>query len=318
MEKSKNGKLYCPDVSQDKKVPKSRLGTRVCEESNGATSLSAAGNDLPCESTQLDNPSDQHSSDPGLQQQQPQRPKRKLRKYATVTWTIEEKKTIFYCFAYSRHEKWGRRKKAVFEEKIKEADLPVEKKEATTTAKLQSIASQVTKYLTAEDIEKIKEEAHNEVIKDHQSMEEGKRLEFEGSQWKREEEWVLLWAIEYAKIKYTNQRERSKEWQRIFYHHCPSKKDIPRGRLTTQKHNFIVQKHEAEQMVKEGICPLTQPIEHQIKPASHTKGEVGIRHQHNKMEIKHHLHKKDTKHCLTKKQAIHQFVQKTMYRFIWT
>ncbi|XP_034049327.1 uncharacterized protein LOC117530542 [Thalassophryne amazonica] len=192
-------------------------------------------------------------------------------RYKTVRWTIEEKKKIFHCFTYSRHEKWGRRTKAVFEERIKKEDLPTEKKEATTTAKLQSIASQITKYLTAEEIQRIKEDAQKEAIKDHQSMEEGKQLEFERSQWKREEEWVLLWAVEYAKAKYTNRKERCREWQRIFHHHCPSKKDIAKGRLTSQRRKFIAYKHftdaeiqvmqqEVGQMVRDGICPLSQPI----------------------------------------------------------
>ena len=51
---------YWPDVAQDEKVPKSLLGTRVCEESNGASSTSADRNNLPANST-MDSPPDQEN-----------------------------------------------------------------------------------------------------------------------------------------------------------------------------------------------------------------------------------------------------------------
>ncbi|XP_034040692.1 zinc finger protein 252-like isoform X2 [Thalassophryne amazonica] len=51
--------------------------------------------DFSCGSTQVDDPPDQHSSDPGLQQQQPQRAKRNLRNYTTENWTLRRRKRFF-------------------------------------------------------------------------------------------------------------------------------------------------------------------------------------------------------------------------------
>ena len=186
--------------------------------------------------------------------------------------SVEEKKKILYCFAYSRYEKWGRQKKQVFEEKIREAELPAEKIQATTTAKLMSIVSQLSVYIPEDEIERINQEALNAAISEYQQIGQNKQQEYERSHWKIEEKWTLLWAMEYAKEKCANQKERCQEWQRIFKHLCPSKEGIPKGKLTTQKSNFLAQKvfteDEIENMktkvktlVSNKICPLSEPPE---------------------------------------------------------
>lgn len=263
-------KPYWPDVAQDKKVPKTRLGTRACEESDGASCSSTVGCNPPPDSI-LDSPPDQGNSDPGPQKKLGGT-KRNKRNYKTVTWNREEKKKILYCFTYSRYEKWGRRKNEVFKDMIDRSDLPSEKKEMTTIEKLTSIVSQISVYLTSEEMEKIKTEALIEAERDFNNAEEKDQHAFGKSSWNREERWVLLWAIEYAKEKEVNQFARAKEWQRIFHHHCPSKKDIKRGQLTSQKHNTIRFNHFNEEqmanmqsqvklMVKNGVCPISQPLE---------------------------------------------------------
>lgn len=73
--------------------------------------------------------------------------------------------------------------------------------------------------------------------------------------------------MEYGKENYTRQRERCQEWLRIFHYHCPNKIGILRGKLTTQKSNFLAHKHfteeeiekirgEVEVMVRNNKCPL--------------------------------------------------------------
>lgn len=77
---------------------------------------------------------------------------------------------------------------------------------------------------------------------------------------------MLIWATEYTKEKYTRQRERCKEWQRIFHHHCPNKVGIPRAKLTTQKSNFLAYKHftvekiEKMREVRNNKCPFEEPL----------------------------------------------------------
>ena len=272
MRSPKRKESYWQDVAQDKKVPKTRLRIRVCEESDDATSSSAAGGDPPCIGTQLDTPPDQHKAGPGPQQPINQRTKRNRRLYETTKWSLEEKKKILHCFAYSRFEKWGRLKRDVFEKRLNEAELPPEKMEATNISKLESIVSQIHIYLAKEEIERIRKEAQTEAANDFMLIGEDKQLEYGRSQWKREEKWILLWAIEFAREKYSNQRVQSKEWQRIFHHHCPNKKGVPRSKLTSQKYNIIEQKLFTEEqiadmknkvkvMVEKQKCPIEEPIE---------------------------------------------------------
>ena len=254
---------YWQDVAQDNKVPLTRLSTRACEDGNGTPSPST-------ESTQLGSPSGQHSTDSGPQQRSSQRTTRNRRNYENVKWSIEEKRIILYCFAYSRYEKWGRKKKVVFEEKIREADLPTEKKENTTANKLISIVSQLSVYLSQEEIKCIEDQAFKDAESKFQLIEEKEKQEYGKSSWNRKEKWVLLWATEYAKIKHKNQRESCKEWQKILFHHCPNKTGTERSKLTTQKHNILTQKvfNESEinemkktvnYMYRNNICPLTEP-----------------------------------------------------------
>ena len=162
-------------------------------------------------------------------------------------------------------------KNQVFEDKIREADLPSEKIAATTTRLLTTIVSQIAKYLSEEEIENIKTEAELKAKSDYESSEADRQQEYRRSTWNREEEWILIWAMEYAKEKYTRQRERCTEWQRIFHHHCPNKIGIPRAKLTTQKSNFLTYKYfteeeiekmreEVKKMVKDKKCPIEEPL----------------------------------------------------------
>ena len=65
--------------------------------------------------------------------------------------------------------------------------------------------------------------------------------------------------------------EKSKEWLRIFQHHCPDKNDIPKTRLTTQKANILKTKSFSEEELKymnneiknmndNRVCPIENPI----------------------------------------------------------
>ena len=279
MRRTRKDKTYWPDDSQDKKVPTLRPRTQTYEESTSATPPpSAPRSSHSLTRTQPESPSGQHSTDPGTQLSDHQGPnKRNKRNYEQTNWTTEEKQTIFYCFAYSRHEMWGRRKKYVFEDRIKAADLPPEKKETTTTAKLLSIASQAHKYLSEEVMEVVKANALEEAEKDYQTSTKDKKLDYGQSQWKVEEKWTLLWATEYAKNRHAGQRQRCQEWQQIFFHHCPNKVGVARSKLTTQKYNTITQKYFTEEemdkmkadvakMVSNNVCPLTEPLEMPKRP----------------------------------------------------
>ena len=259
---SKEKNTYWQDSAQAKKVPSTHLRARVCEDSNGTT--------FPCASTQPGNPPDQHKTGPGPQLTPIQRTKRNKRNYTTVKWSTEEKKIILFCFTYSRFEKWGRRKREIFEE-LKKTNLPPEKLNTTNPNKLQSIVSQIHVYVKKEEIDNIKNEALKRAESDFELVEESKNLEYGKSHWNREEKWVLLWATEYAREKYTNRTEQSKEWQRIFHHHCPNKKGIPRYKLTNQKNNTIVlkifneeeindMKTKVKLMIGKGKCPIKEPI----------------------------------------------------------
>ncbi|KAK4310596.1 hypothetical protein Pmani_017851 [Petrolisthes manimaculis] len=103
--------------------------------------------------------------------------KRNQRNYNSVKWSIEEKKTILHCFTYSRFEKWGKKKNLLFQERISNSALPSAKKKATTINKLNSIASQMHKYLTPEEIQEIQKEALEEAEVDYRSEEEIRKRE---------------------------------------------------------------------------------------------------------------------------------------------
>lgn len=62
----------------------------------------------------------------------------------------------------------GQKQKKIFEEKLEISDLPQEKKERTTTKKLNSIVSEIDKYLSKYKIEKItKKKSNKNAIKDY-------------------------------------------------------------------------------------------------------------------------------------------------------
>ena len=255
---------YWLDVAQDNQVPSLWLNTGLSEESNSVPSPS---DDTTSNITQLDTPPDQHNTGPGIQQNQTRTTRK--RNYDITKWSIQEKKTILHCFTYSRFEKWGRRKKIIFEEQIKSSNLQKEKVNSTTTKKLLSIASQIYKYIPATEVNTIKERALEKANLDfNKHHDQGKYKE---THWSRKEKWMLIWAMEYAKIKYQNQKERCKEWQRIFHHHCPSKKDITKERLTCQKFNFLKggsfsqdentkMKKGIDTMIKKNLCPISSPL----------------------------------------------------------
>ena len=272
MMSSDNVNWYWQVVAQDKKDPFPRLGIRACEVSNGATSTSAEERSISPTSPLLTPPSGQDNTDPGPKQNNYRGTRRNARNYNTVKWSLEEKKIIQYCFTYSRCEKWGRLKNTVFEKKIGEANLPPEKLGNTTTAKLRSIVSQMHVYLPQEEIAKIASEAEEQARKDFQSTDEEQKREYERSVWKREDNWLLLWANEYVYTKYAKGRERTAKWRMIFNHHCQNKKDLPTTTLHSQKCNILMKnqfsseeidlmKKEVKNMIEKDKCPLKEPID---------------------------------------------------------
>ena len=91
------------------------------------------------------------------------------------------------------------------------------------------------------------------------------------SAWLRSEKWTLLWCIKYANKKHQNQRHSCKEWQALFKHHCPMKKDFAGGKLITQKCTILQAKvftHKQIEtmektivnMIENEICPIQNPI----------------------------------------------------------
>ena len=73
-----------------------------------------------------------------------------------TTWSIQEKEIMFACFTYSRSERWGRNKARVFQDQLRKSSLNQEKLESMTTAKLNSLMSQIGKYLSNDKQAEIK------------------------------------------------------------------------------------------------------------------------------------------------------------------
>ena len=73
--------------------------------------------------------------------------KKKQKKLSENNVDPEGEKKILFCFVYSRCERWGRGKDAVFPEQIEKSYLPIERVENTRKQKLRSIISQVKNYL---------------------------------------------------------------------------------------------------------------------------------------------------------------------------
>ena len=90
----------------------------------------------------------------------------KARKYTKTKWTIGEKTIILECFAYSRHECWGRQKDIVFQSQIEASSLPKEKVEETTVKKLTSIVSQIKVYLTPDEVKETEDRGRHRAESD--------------------------------------------------------------------------------------------------------------------------------------------------------
>ena len=84
--------------------------------------------------------------------------KRNTRGQNAQKWSVEHKKVLLHCYHYSRYENWSRKSGEILAEKIRDSDLPEDKKN-TNIPNLRSIVSQIGKYLLPEDINTIKDEA---------------------------------------------------------------------------------------------------------------------------------------------------------------
>ena len=260
---------YWQNGAQDKKVPLTRLRTGTGKESDSAASLGTSG-ESSSTGNHLDTPLDQQNPGPGLQEN-PKRVTKNKRNYTQTKWSIEEKKIILYCFNYSRYESWGRKKTQMFESMLKNSKLPQDKLSGTTTGKLTSLVSVLDRVFTEEERNKIRKEAHDQACQDFQNRDEEDKNSYSASSWTREEKWALLWAKEYAKVKHKNQIEGSKEWKRIFFHHCPNKRNFAANKLNSQKHNIISSnifslemlqqmRIEIDELIEEDGCPLRKQI----------------------------------------------------------
>ena len=195
----------------------------------------------------------------------------KARNYKRTNWTVGEKTIILECFAYSRHECWGRQKDIVFESQIEASSLPRDKIEETTVKKLTSIVSQIRVYLTPDEVKETEDRGRSRAESDFSGLSDADKQKFDKSVWTISEKWVLVWTTHYAKSKYTKLKDSSKEWFRLFQHHCPMKKGIPRSKLTTQKGNILCSKvfskeqldtmeSTVAEMIESDICPIQNPI----------------------------------------------------------
>ena len=263
---------YWQDVAQDKKVPLASLCTGGGEGSYSTTSTSSDSCDLMPPQSLLTPQSEEHNT-PGQQRRPKERSKRN---YTIVSWSVEEKKTLYYWYHFAKYSEWGR--SGVLNrlcERLQATQLPEEKKKLSS-AKLSSIISQIPVYIKESDLEEIRREATRDAALEFNSKkteEEPKRLRKE---WSKEEKITLIWATEYAKLKCSKQTEGAKEWRRIFYTLCPYKNGMDRSVLTTQKSNFIRSKHVTEEeiaeikvkvkkLVESGKDPIENPIKIDVK-----------------------------------------------------
>ena len=159
----------------------------------------------------------------------------------------------------------------VFEKQLEQSDLPRNKLDTTTVANLVSLVSTIGRNLSAEEIAHIKAEGRRVAELDIAENNDNEVPDLTQRQWTLEEKWTLLWATEYAKSKFKKATERCAEWQRIVRHHCPNKRDSPKSRLNTQKHNVTKAKLFSEEavanmkeaiqtMIRNDMCPLENPI----------------------------------------------------------
>ena len=149
--------------------------------------------------------------------------------------------------------------------------LPIDKVAKTTVKKITSIVSQIRKYLTPTDVILCENQGKERAESDFSALSEDEKTIYNNSVWLRSEKWTLLWCIQYANKKHQNQRHISKEWQALFKHHCPMKKDIARTILTTQKYNILhwkvftqdqleTMEKTIEDMLQNNKCPILNPI----------------------------------------------------------
>ena len=243
---SKQDNSYWLAVAQDKKGPSTRSSARREEVSNGANLSSSASGAKAI-------PEDRQGKPPGLDEAGPgsQPPscsegeKRNRRGFRTQRWHTEHKKVLLHCYHYSRYEKWSRSSGEILAERVRDSDLPEDKKNIDVP-RLRSIISQMGKYLTSEEMTTIKNKALRSAEEDYRTMQEEENRRRQENKWEREERWVLIWAMEYAKQKYTRQKQITESWRKIFFHFCPTKSNIPPRRLTTQRHNFLRKSSAAE------------------------------------------------------------------------
>ena len=133
---------------------------------------------------------------------------------------------MYACFSYSRSERWGRNKARVFQDQLRKSSLNQEKLDTMTTEKLNSLMSQIGKYLSNQKQDEINakalQEAENDFAKET-AEERGRRKEG----WLLEEKWTLLWATEYAKTKSGSNKSQAytKLWRAIMEKFCPNKGD---------------------------------------------------------------------------------------------
>ena len=101
-----------------KNVPQSPLHTGEGEESYSVPSScdtdTSCDNDTPNGAIQPSQPPPVEQDSPATPTNRPQAARLNKRNYKKVKWSVEEKRVILYCFAYSRYKGWGKEKGKVF------------------------------------------------------------------------------------------------------------------------------------------------------------------------------------------------------------
>lgn len=209
-----------------------------------------------------------------------------LRNYKQLSWSVEEKKTIYYCHAYSRCEVWTKGKDKIFQKQIDLSNLDQQKLQESSLKKLSSIASQIGKYLTKDTMDEIRQQANAKAVEDLQYLGDTEKKEIDKATWSLQERWTLVWAKEYAKTKtFKNASQRAAEWRRIFFHFCPDKEHIPPNTLNTQNSNILRKKYFSDEqiaymkdeikiMLENATSPLESPIK--IENVQYENQEVEI------------------------------------------
>ena len=156
MESTTKDETYWQDVAQDNKVPGISLCTGGDDGSYSATSTSDGNFCDPAPPQSLLTPQSEEISTSGQQR----RPKDRLkRNYKTIKWSVDEKKTLYYWYHFSKYSEWG--SSGVLErlsERLQSTNLPEEKK-TESKQKLSSIVSQIPVYIKESELEEIRKEA---------------------------------------------------------------------------------------------------------------------------------------------------------------